>query len=135
MIRFYLDEHQLLETDPNKLLSIILSSIKDINYWSTECIYDFVEGTYEQLKIYATSRREEISKDKNTPKSEKSRLTRFINNDTMIPKSRDKLIQFYYKQILLSEGKGLLPGFGMEGSLSNPEYQSIYTHTEKANEH
>jgi hypothetical protein len=128
MIRFYLGGEQLLETDPKKIFGIVLSSIDDIKWWSTEAIYDFVRGTHCELKIYAKARREEIEKDKFS-KEEKTKLTKFINNDINIPKNREKLINFYYKQILNSEKKGLLPGFGMEGSLANPEYNSIYQKT------
>jgi len=126
MIRFYLEGEQLLETDPNKLLSVIFSSIQDIKWWSTEAITEFISGTVEQLKIYASERKKELEKDKNASRSEKTRLTRFINRDIIIPKSREKLINFYYKLILSGEKKGLLPGFGMGGSLVNPEYNSIY---------
>jgi hypothetical protein len=130
MIRFYLDNHQLLETDPNKLLGIIFSSIKDINYWSTEAIEEFITGTYEQLKIFATDRREEILNDKNA-RAEKTRLTKFINHATIIPKSREKLIAFYYKQILVSEKKGLLSGFKIGGTETNAEYTTIRKFQEK----
>jgi hypothetical protein len=133
MIRFYLDNHQLLETDPNKLLGIIFSSINDINYWSTEAIENFIIGTYEQLKIFAASRKEEIVKDKNA-RSEKTRLTKFINHDIIIPKSRDKLISFYYKQILVSEKKGLLTGFKIGGTETNAEYTTIRKFEEKDKE-
>ena len=132
MIRFYLDDSPLLETDPNKLLGIIFSSIKDIKFWSTDCIIEFVDGTNKLLKEYAGLRLDEIKKDKNSTKEEKTRLTKFINRDMMIPKTYDKLIQFYFKMILVSEKKGLLPGFGMEGSLSNPEYSSIYVKKENS---
>src|SRR5574343_1687171 len=122
MIRFYLEGTQLLETEPNKILATVLSSIKDIKWWSTDAIYEFIDGTIEQIKIYASERRKELEKDKHSNKSDKTRLTRFINRDMLIPKSREKLLPFYYKLILSNEKKGLLTGFGMEGSLSNPEY-------------
>jgi hypothetical protein len=130
MIRFYIDDSPLLETDPNKLLGIIFSSIKDIKFWSTECMVNFMRGTNELLKEFSSLRLDELKKDKNSTKEEKTRLTKFINRDIKIPSNRDKLIEFYFKLILVSEKKGLLPGFGMEGSLANPEYSSIYVKKE-----
>jgi hypothetical protein len=114
LIRFYIDDIPLLETDPNKLTGIIFSSIKDLKWWSYDALLEFVEGTYEQLKIYSEERKKEIGKDKFAGR-EKTKLTKFMNLKFRLPNNHDQLLAFIYKQILISEKKGLLHGYGIDG--------------------
>jgi hypothetical protein len=124
MAKFYLGDVPIPETNPKKLFAIVLSSISDITFWSTEAIIEFVSGTFECIKDYAVERRSCLDKGKHNSK-ERTMLTKFIKSDIKIPKNRDKLLVWYYQKILSLEGKGLLVGFGMENSLENPEINSI----------
>lgn len=94
--------------DPMEIISIIFSSISDLNYWSCEALEELYIGVFAMVARYCKE------KAKTCFGTKKTKYARFANKDRnrFLPKSRGKMLSLIYEQILSSENLGRCHGFG-----------------------
>ena len=116
--KFLINGEQVYSCDPKEILQEVFLSVPDVLYWSAEAIREFVIGTFEMINEFGVKVKEELKLSNSVVTGEVSKsFSRFSSwtkkTHRFIPKDRDKLILFVYNSIMVCEGKGLLPGFGI----------------------
>src|SRR5574343_10166 len=126
-----IDGQELFTDDPKELLSLALSR-SDLQYWSLESLKELFFGTLDQLKEFCDARRKETDRHQDALRKKLTSFVRRVKRmKQYFPDEQEAAVRYIYNQLLVCEGCGLLPGFGMASSIGdklagNPEVRSIY---------
>jgi len=110
------------ESDPKRLLGIILESFDDLKLRSYENLKELNKGVLEVLKEYCEKNRLMFLGSK---KAQMSRFLKWIDNSLKyIPRNKKDMLKKLYDLILYSDGLSTLNGFWFkDNSLCNSEKQ------------
>lgn len=112
---------------PNEVLSGILSTGLNLEFWSTSALKVFFRGAVDMTVAYCKESYELAG-------TKKGVLSRFMNKQEelklFIPNDRQKILRLIYNTILKGERHSLLGGFGVTNRFGDklfgsPEYSSV----------
>ena len=132
-------------TPPRELLSFIAQTVlrKDLEHWSQDALHNLVEGVLEfsltaltllKEDLQANNRKEEAAKYSGCIRSLGNSLKHFANMKKIGKMAIGKQsIQQLYNIVLVNEGFGDLPGFGVtnrygDRPAGNPEKSGFSSH-------